>query len=184
MHHERMMIFGSSQVFNPTDAAAIARSKAFRQMDVIEGALLAAFLQLHGAEYDAIALQVQVGRVIEIPAWANGATARQMAQSSRQRADAFLLQCGALSIVEVKAFVAASTLRQLNRYRDLWQQDFPDEPRPLGLLIGQAVKPGLPGVLARERVTVRLFPNLSTAEGEALLHPQHRVFPDARHNER
>lgn len=133
-------------------------SKGFRQLDPIEAAIAAAWLEARAAAFHSVAFNVHVGPVPQAPPWANAATARQLAASARRRADAMVIQAGVLTLVEIKAHVRFSTYRQLTDYRRLYAEAHPRDPRPRGLLLGRTVQPGLAQMLEGSPVRLEIFP--------------------------
>lgn len=141
------------------DLQAILRSKDFRQLDRVEMAIALVWLEAHGAEFDSIEFNFRVGNPPARPAWADAGTEAMLAYAARRRADACLVKGGLVTLVEIKAFVRCSTIRQLNDYRDLYALMRPADPRPRGLLLGIEVQPGIPAILEEQGIALDLYPH-------------------------
>ena len=95
------------------------------------------WLQAHGAEYDRFSFSVHIGQPVAPDPNHPPGVQKSTVYSSQKRIDVLAWQGAQPTIIEVKEYVTAAALGQVELYRDLFRHENPDTPEPLLVVIGR-----------------------------------------------
>ena len=125
-----------------------------------EGAIAAAFVRRHAADYDDFDFQKRVGHGQQLPAGSDPGAAAGWYQATRKRVDLVGYTQAGATLIECKDIVTWAALRQASEYRDLWAI-IPQKPPVIAVIVaGRTIDPGITQRAADLNIQVELFPGL------------------------
>jgi hypothetical protein len=123
--------------FDATEFAELLLRKFYPEKTDRESGVLRDYLRVHLHEFDRISFSVRIGDGLPPdPAHLPGIQANT-ARFTKKRMD-FLAWAGAQPVIgEVKERVTPSALGQIQTYRHLFREEFPDAPEPRLVVVGR-----------------------------------------------
>jgi len=143
---------------------ALLSQTQYPQMTVNESMIARAWIQEHGADFDAIGFNTRLGNTVDLGEGFDEVTRRQAALLSQKRADIIAQKGTTVTIVEVKLRVSLAALGQLLGYELLWKVENPATTRVNLVAIGHDALVDVPEILRAHNVAVELFPNVLTQQ--------------------
>lgn len=143
--------------FPGADLAELILRRFYPERTDKSSAVIRDWLLAHGQDYDRFMFSVRVGQgVPPDPAHLPGVQ-RSTIFSSQKRIDILAWQGTQVTIVEVKEYVTAAALGQVQMYRDLFVQEHPDVSEPILLVVGRYSDDDTIHTLASHGVNVKLY---------------------------
>jgi hypothetical protein len=143
--------------FPGSDLATLILRRFYPERTDRSSTVIRDWLLAHGTEYDRFAFSVRVGQpVAPDPSHLPGVQ-RSTVFSSQKRIDVLAWAGAQPTIVEVKEYVTAAALGQIQLYRDLFREEMPDALEPILLVIGRFSDADTLRVLTSHGVNVLLY---------------------------
>ena len=125
-----------------------------------EGAIAAAFVKRHAADYEDFDFQKRVGHGQQLPSGTDPKMAAGWYQATRRRVDLVGYTAGGATLVEAKDVVTWAAVRQAAEYRDLWAVIPQKPPVRAVVVIGRAIDAGIEQRATELNIQVELFPGV------------------------
>jgi len=130
-------------------------------MTWVESQIAKAWINRHGAEYDAIDFNVRIGEGVD-PGEEYTAEVRRMATLLSQKRADITARVGDLhTLIEVKIRIGFPVIGQLIGYRELYKRIHPEASEIKLLTIGRDVVPDAADIIQDQGIAIELFPRES-----------------------
>lgn len=141
--------------------AALLAEDTYPHLQRIESAIVREWLRRHGAEWDAVEFDVNLGEGVALGPGYDQTTRDQARYLTQKRADMIARRGTVANIVEIKRRVDFTPMGQLLGYATLWHVDHPETTELLLTAIGWEALQDAVEVLHAHGINVETFPNLA-----------------------
>jgi len=148
------------------DGAAFAEllvRKHYPERTDKESALIRDYLLAHLHEFDRVSFSVRVGQGATLSPDLLPAVARATTFSTQKRIDLVGYVRAQAFLIEAKFRIGSAVMGQLLTDRQLWLEEFPDEPEPRLVAIGRESDDDALRVLSSHGIDVYLYESASPA---------------------
>lgn len=148
----------------PEAVGALLTISQYPHMQRLESSIAREWIRKHGAEWDTIDFDVNLGTGVELGPGFDETMRTQATKLTQKRADMIARRGKTANIIEVKRRVDFGPMGQLLGYATLYHADFPDTTDLQLTAIGFTALNDAVEVLHAHGINVETFPNLVDAQ--------------------
>lgn len=156
----------------PEALARLLDQNTYIHLQHVETPLARAWLLKHGAEWDSIDFDVNLGEGMDVGSGFDSTTQAQARYLTQKRADMVARRGTEANIIEIKRRVDLPAMGQLLGYATLWHIQHPETTDLKLTAIGWAALEDVTEVLAAHGINVETFPHLNALPRSRRVNPQ------------
>lgn len=149
---------------SPAALAALLAEDTYPHLQRIESSIAREWIRAHGADWDDIQFDVNLGEGVTLGPEYDQTTRDQARYLTQKRADMIARRGTAANIVEIKRRIDFTPMGQLLGYATLWHVDHPETTDLRLTAIGWQALQDAVDVLHAHGIDVETYPNLTLSQ--------------------